>query len=59
MSGRNTVRAVSPNQPKTPLLVVRVPEPMQDEIKARAARLGVTVSDVVRDLLRRGLDAGD
>lgn len=59
MTGRNTVRAVAPNQPKTPLLAVRVPEADQDELRALAARLGVTVSEIVRDAIRRRLDAED
>lgn len=50
-----------PNQPKTPLLVARVPEERQTRLKALAAREGVTVTALVNEavealLKRRALD---
>lgn len=59
MTGRNTVRVVSPNQPKTPMRAVRVDDATWDEVRAAAERLGVTVSDYVRGAIIRRLAAGD
>jgi len=39
----------------SPVLLVRVPAVLLRALKARAAREGVTVSDVVRTLLEKGL----
>jgi len=42
-----------PNQPKTPLRSVRVPEDIWQAAKARAEEKGETVSDVIMRALRR------
>jgi predicted DNA-binding protein len=52
-----------PNQPKTPLLAVRVPTPKQDRLRALAVRQGRTVTDLVNEaiddyLAKWGLSAG-
>jgi len=44
-----------PNQPKTPLLAVRVDQETQDALKKIAAAEGRSVSDVVRDALQEFL----
>jgi hypothetical protein len=36
-----------PNQPKTPLRSVRVPDPLWDATKTEAAKRGETATDVV------------
>lgn len=45
-----------PNQPKTPLRGFRIPEKLYAEAKAKAEAEGRSLSDVVRDLLRRWVD---
>lgn len=50
-----------PNQPKTPLLVARVPEERQAQLKALAAAEGVTVTALVNEAIgalleKRALD---
>jgi antitoxin component of RelBE/YafQ-DinJ toxin-antitoxin module len=42
-----------PNQPKTPLRNVRVDDQLWTAVQAKAAAQGRTVSDVIRDMLRR------
>ena len=37
-----------PNQPKTPMLSVRIPTTLRESVKAEAKRRGETVTDVVR-----------
>jgi len=41
-----------PNQPKTPLMAVRVERELQDRLKEIASMQGRTISDVARDALR-------
>lgn len=47
----NTVRAVSPNQPKTPLRSMRISDELWELAKARAHVERETVTDVVRRAL--------
>lgn len=42
-----------PNQPKTPVRTVRVPDPLWQAAKDRAAERGETVTDAVLRALRR------
>lgn len=49
--GCNTLPAVSPNQPKTPVRTFRVDDQRWDRVKAEAARHGVTVSDLLREMI--------
>ena len=42
-----------PNQPKTPNRNIRIPDELWAALQARAADEGVSVSDVVRDILGR------
>lgn len=42
-----------PNQPKTPLRSVRVPDDVWDAVKAKAEDRGETVTDVILRALRR------
>lgn len=42
-----------PNQPKTPLRSVRVPEDLWQAAKVRASEKGETVTDVMTRALRR------
>lgn len=44
---------MSPNQPRTPIRGVRVPDSVWLAAKVKAAAEGRTVSDVVNDCLRR------
>ena len=37
-----------PNQPKTPMLSVRIATPLREAVKAEAKRRGETYTDVVR-----------
>lgn len=39
---------IVPNQPKTPMLSVRIPTPLRESVKAEAKQRGETVTDVVR-----------
>lgn len=59
MKDRNTVRPMSPNQPKTPMRALRMDDTTWDEVRAAAGRLGMTVSDYVRGAILRRLEAGD
>jgi hypothetical protein len=45
---------MSPNQPKTPVRGVRLPDPIWDEVRATAAAEGIAPSDVMRDRLELG-----
>lgn len=47
-----------PNQPKTPLRSVRVPDALWNAAKARAAQDGRTVTDVIVAALQDFADAG-
>lgn len=40
-----------PNQPKTPVRTVRVPDELWDRVRLVARARGVSVSDVVRELI--------
>lgn len=42
-----------PNQPKTPMLAIRVPRDLQDAVKARAQERGETVTDALIRAMRR------
>lgn len=53
-----TVARMTPNQPRTPMLAVRVPEEVQEAIAARAQADGVTKTDVVRAALEAYLRGG-
>jgi hypothetical protein len=44
---------MSPNQPKTPMLAVRVPRELQDAARERARERGETVTDVIVRALKR------
>jgi predicted DNA-binding protein len=48
---RNTLARVGPNQPKTPVRTFRVDDQRWDRVKAEAARLGVTASDLLREMI--------
>lgn len=47
---------MAPNQPKTPVLAVRIAEATQERLRDEAARTGVTVSDVIRAAIDAYLD---
>lgn len=47
----HTLTGVSPNQPKTPIRGVRIPDDLWAAVQAKAASEGRSASDVVRDLL--------
>jgi hypothetical protein len=55
--GRNTLPAVSPNQPKTPVRTVRVDDPRWARVKAAAAQRGITASDFIREAIDSQLGA--
>lgn len=42
-----------PNQPKTPIRNIRVDDELWDAVKKKAAEQGRTVTDVIREALRR------
>jgi predicted DNA-binding ribbon-helix-helix protein len=48
------VRAV-PNQPKTPVRTVRIDDATWEALRAEAERREMTVSDLLRELIRVGL----
>jgi predicted DNA-binding ribbon-helix-helix protein len=47
--------AVVPNQPKTPVRTVRLSDELWERVRAIAAARKMTVSDVLRELLERGM----
>ena len=47
-----------PNQPKTPVRTIRVPDDLWEAAQAKAKARGDSVSQVVRDALRRYVQAG-
>jgi len=51
----HTLTGVSPNQPKTPIRGVRVPDDLWEAVQAKAAAQGRAVSDVIRELLTQWL----
>jgi hypothetical protein len=53
------VGVVPPNQPKTPVRTVRVPDDIWQALRARADERGETVTDVVLRALRRYLGEYD
>lgn len=52
----DTVRAMSKGSPN---LVVRLPGDMRDRLAAAADRRGMTVSELVRDVIERSVSASD
>jgi hypothetical protein len=50
---RTTLRRVTPNQPKTPIHSLRVPDELWDKAKARAKERDETLSDAIRKFLER------
>jgi predicted DNA binding CopG/RHH family protein len=51
------MRSVSPNQPKTPIRGVRVPDALWEAAQAKASAEGRPLSDVIRDLLTKYVSA--
>ncbi len=49
-------RAVSPPETKERVLHTRIPESLDDAIRARAAGLGMSVSNLVRNVLANALE---
>ena len=52
------MRSVTPNQPKTTIRGVRIPDALWHAVQAKAAAEGQTASDVVRDLLTEWVERG-
>lgn len=55
----NTLASVSPNQPKTPVVTLRLDDERRARVDAEAARRGVTRSDIIRELIDEGLPSAE